>query len=234
MKIDKSFPMPQELFKNEICTLSFLRDQPFWSDNYRQLSEDAKNFILRNYEPIKKAKLCKIDFESYFEIIIDNEVGTAYVGVRITKEGKNTYGELSYHFAIWHNNNPKILRKFHFDYTANNISGRQLHPIFHLQYPGEPSDNLKGYGVNYDHLDCWLSEPRLPYAPMSLALLLNLILKEFPQGAASKAIGRSEWRSLIKKNETLLLKPYYENCHKFISRRDGLSLLSTDYFYGQQ
>src|SRR5207244_3451675 len=72
-----------------------------------------------------------------------------------------------------------ILRKFHFDVAVANgkPSGRlQRHPRFHLQYCGEMVPYMARIGLStaqLDQLHPKMSEPRIFYTPMSLALMLD-------------------------------------------------------------
>jgi hypothetical protein len=88
------------------------------------------------------------------------------------------------------------------------------------------------YDSHSDPGDFWLSEPRLCCMPISLALLVNLILKEFPDEKNSKLIERSEWRDLVKKNEELILSPFFEECRKFFSKNENNKLFLNDFYYG--
>lgn len=234
--INEGYPSPGELIKNEINTLERLKNDPhLWqSESTCKLANDANVA----YYQMKEAR--SFDFESSFEIQVDGNPGIAFIGGNIipTDDG-NGYNQLTYHFAICNGGEGphKPLRKLHFDYAEPRSSNRQPHPVFHCQLPGDLTPAMAKAGCNIEHLYPWLSEPRLPYRPMSLALLINLIFIEFPDENADRFIARGEWRSLIKKNEELVLEPYYEKCYEFVKKRkDGRirssQLITNDFFYG--
>jgi hypothetical protein len=64
--------------------------------------------------------------------------------------------------------------------------------------------------IDDSHLDVWLSEPRLCYFPTSLALLINVVLIEFPNDKNKILVDSMEWRSLIRSNEDLILTPFFK------------------------
>ncbi len=84
-------------------------------------------------------------------------------------------------------------------------------------------------------MDVWLSEPRLFYFPMSLALLINIVLMEFPDNKNKEFIATDEWRSVIRKNENLILRPFFEACHEFFPRKGqeqkNQPLFINDFYY---
>jgi hypothetical protein len=233
--INEGYPSPSELIKNEIFTLERLKNDIFLAQWKSSLYKDA------SYAYYQARKLSSFNFESSFEINVDNNPGTAFIGGKVIPSNDgNSYDLLSYYLAICRNEEMKNepLRKLHFDYTEPDPSHRQPHPIFHFQQPGKLTRAMTEAGCNIDHLYPWLSEPRLPYMPMSLALLINLVFSEFPDEKTTRFIEHTEWRHLIHKNEVLLLYPYYEQCYKFVDNCKkgvirGLSrLLTNDYYYG--
>jgi len=235
--IDEGYPSPNELINNEINTLERLKDDTFLAQWKSSLVKDAN---IAYYQATQST--CFV-FESSFEIKVDNKPGMAFIGGKIIPSNDgNSYDLITYYLAICRGDEGKNkpLRKLHFDYAVLKSSYRQPHPVFHFQQPGELTPAMEEAGCNIDHLDPWLSEPRLPYRPMSLALLINLVFKEFPEEKSLNFIERTEWRTLIKKNEELLLYPYYEQCYKFVDKRKkgvikGLSrLLTNDFYYGNR
>ncbi|MBU1181717.1 MAG: hypothetical protein KKF00_06070 [Proteobacteria bacterium] len=142
---------------------------------------------------------------------------------------KDDYGILTYYFMIC--DTEKVIRKFHFDYTPENISKNVSHPVFHLQYPGDLSEHLQSLKLAHEHLECGLSEPRIPFIPMSLALTINLLLKEFRNRETNSAVEDRTWRALIKTNENLLLSTYFKECNRFFLVSSGDSLFTNDFCY---
>ena len=234
--INSGFPKPIVLIENEIKTLEKLKNDPLLSQFHNKLTRDA-NSAFSWAQSIRNS----FSFESSFTILLDGKPGTAYIGANIVlKNGDKSYDFVSYYLAICRMNGAEnvVLRKFHFDYAEPDNSHRQPHPVFHLQQPGKLTRCMEAAGHNIENLYPWLSEPRLPYCPISLALLINLTFREFPDEKSLKFIERGEWRSLIKKNERIMLEPYFEECYKFINnRRKGVirgssRLLTNDFYYG--
>jgi hypothetical protein len=231
MNIDRSYPTPKQLIANEIKTIEFLKDKTQIREYYPQLYTDASTYHSRNYREIQSRTLRQFIFESHVDIMLNRRKGTCYIGAKITTIG-NRYDCHSYFIALRKVENLRLLRKYHFDYTACGVPHRQPHPVFHIQYPGELSPKLEELSLVDRHLDSWLSEPRLSYTPMSLALLINLAFKEFPSEHSMKFIEMSEWRDLIRINEKLLLEPYYLDFHRFIISSHTNRLITNDYCYG--
>ena len=62
----------------------------------------------------------------------------------------------------------------------------------------------------------WLSEPRIFFWPMSLALLIDMALHEFPDQNSAKFRAENYWRGLVRRQEALVLRPFYEKCVEVI------------------
>ena len=229
MKIDDWYPVPKDILKCEIETLRFLKDKSSYYPGFDKLAADAYQYWIKS----KSDRRLKFDFESEFQIYIGKDEGTAHIGANIAITDESSYEGISYYVAICDNATPntRLLRKYHFDYTSQVSSRRQPHPVFHLQYAGELSKRLEQLGLDHEHIDSWLSEPRLHFSPMSLALLINLILKEFPCETNQKFIELREWRDLLRGNEKLLFVPYYRACHHFLSNRPDGQLFINDFYY---
>ena len=232
MSISSCFPTPIKFFKNEINTLERIRNNSIIKRNFEKLVNDADHYLIKNDTSIKKNSPAEfnLDFQSRIEgITINNRPGTAHIGASM-KAKKDDYEILTYYFMLC--DSKTVIRKFHFDYAPKNIEERRSHPIFHLQYPGELSDHLLSLKLVHDHLECGLSEPRIPFIPMSLALTINLIFKEFRNEETYKVINDRTWRELIKTNEDLLLHPYFIKCNSFFSGSSGIKLFTNDFCYG--
>jgi hypothetical protein len=94
---------------------------------------------------------------------------------------------------------PTLMRKFHFDVTSNTDrqSHRQEHPMCHLQYCGKMSPLMTELGFRQSQLQNMfekLSEPRIFYWPVSLALLVDMALHEFPDDKSSKFRNDPGWK----------------------------------------
>jgi hypothetical protein len=235
--IGEGFPSPRKLIDNEINTLKFFRDNTILWEHYKNFARDSDALYSKAL-----SKKRTFGFESYLDILVDQRVGKAYVGARIIPSSNmKSYDDISYHLAVCENQNNgnPVLKKLHFDFADPTRSYKQPHPVFHFQHPGKLTPALSEFGYDISHLSPWLSEPRLPYYPMTLALLVNCVLREFPDGISQDLIERHEWRSLIKKDEELVLAPYYKQCSDFIKKRQdnvykGIKfLLTNDFYYGK-
>jgi hypothetical protein len=186
----------------------------------------------------------KASIECRIEISIINDLKKSKKSKK-SKPNAYQYDMLTYAFGLFSQPEPgkdRLIKKFHIDFisTPNTKRGPQ-HPIFHLQSPGELSPWLKEKGIEDSHLAPSLSEPRLFCVPTTLALLTDFLFREFGGDRLSpltKVTSESYWKSLIKKNEELVLKPYFEACHGFFCDRDlskkpeCTQLFSQDFVYG--
>jgi len=237
MKVDEQYPLAAVFLRNELETLRYIKDSSMFEKHYNQLSRDATVKYFKLHSSMKK--LQSFNFVSEIDICLDRKssrTGKAVIGADVEINSEH-YEKVSYFLAICEDKNPqsRLVRKYHFDYDLYDPKGRQPHPVFHLQYAGKLSAYLDTLNLDHAHIDSWLSEPRLFYMPMSLALLLNLVLKEFNTEVTQKIIESSEWRQVIRKNEELLLAPYFKSCHNYMAGfGNSNNLLTTDYLYGKQ
>ncbi len=213
-------------------TFCFLSSNPRVREKFPQLSSKAK----LQYDALssrKKAKIHNINFESFFDVTCSRRDLRIHVGSRIV----NDFSQITYYLFIGTKNRrgkyiPK--RKFHFDYAK--CDKRYLKPIFHLQYAGEMSSGLKGYEESYNQiLFPELSQPRIYSIPMTLAILLNKLFKEFRCEDTHKIVEDSVWRGVIAKHEKIFIKPYHKQCVKFFERHHQAAyLFTTDFCYGKE
>jgi hypothetical protein len=212
LTVDKTYPPPDKLIKNEIETLQTLIHDPNIIKNFGELYAIANS----NYKALSSCIISKngipsLNFSADFIISKDDEDYKIKFAVDIKiNSKKKEYERISYHLAICHDGSKKIIRYFHFDYALPTSTRNQAHPIFHLQYGKASSSNLneEDYAFDIDNLEL----PRIPYFPMTLALLLNTVFMEFYNEITHTIINRSEWRKLLKKNEEIMLEPYYRCC----------------------
>jgi hypothetical protein len=108
------------------------------------------------------------------------------------------------------------LRKYHFDYANPRVRAKRRSSVFHLQYPGKLPGELKGDDFDdetEERMDAWLEEPRIFYLPMSLALLLHLAFREFPDQYTNRLCEDGEWQSIhVHRDQQCLILPYLEKC----------------------
>ena len=223
------YPDPKKFIDNEKRTLKFIYDKKIFKKAMPELFSQLDEYLYHKIMSSQKG----VDFETQFEISWDKKELKIHIGAIIESNEDNQYTDLSYYLMICDISRKRILRKFHFDFSAFEKVCRLPHPITHLQYAGELSKYLQTYEYEHDHLESWLSEPRLFYQPMTLALLLNMILNEFRCEEFNNIIERKEWREIVRSNENRILEPFYNRCHHFFSNRKN-NLFTSDFCYGNQ
>ena len=213
-------PPLSKFLKNELITLHFLRTSQTVGLYFPQLGSDANDTYFR----------CKntrggFGFASYVDVIHHSRRRRVFLGGTIDGNGSG-YANISYSLLVAKSCDPcdGVLRKFHFDATFPKLKRKQAQPAFHLQYCGKLGSYLQGQGFANSHIECLLpgiSEPRIPHAPMSLAMLLDLVLHEFPKGNSQRLRDQSAWREILRDNERLLLQPFHKKCLDILSRQTG-------------
>ena len=246
MKIAADWPRPKKLIENEVSTLGKMGNNPDLGQTQPQLAGAAK----KKYQQYKNKvyKTISFSFSSWLEFPKSPIVTRAFIECLLTANHKipSSYDIVTYSFSLCRLNKEgknHLMKKFHIDFTSTPKTKRPpLHPIFHLQSPGKLSHELKKRGIKDDHLEPRLSEPRLCSAPTTLALLIDFLLREFGGDRISpltKLTRKNEWQSLIRKNEDLVLEPYYKACSEFFHDRrskkepERYQLFSQDFAYGQ-
>lgn len=238
------WPPPEKLIKNEIHTLQAIMNNPGINEAQAEFSEFARIQYFR----VKDNKNTNFSFNSWI-YFTNPAVAKASIECLITRKSGNpeSYDLLTYSFGLFRpdaaTSSDYLIKKFHFDFTSTPDTGRPpLQPIFHLQSPGELSEMLRSKGIKDDHLEPSLSEPRMCCAPMTLALLTDFLLREFGGDRTSpltKITKDDCWRRLIKKNEELVLKPYYRACSEFFVNRENKhpiehnQLFTQEFVYGR-
>lgn len=237
MTIDSRFLTPENLKRLEIRTLRFLSDFKIINEEEGFINFCSAAKICSTALSVKSKMInSPIDFQSYFDLNVGNKYKQRiHIGSLIQSD----YSQVTYYLAICDYNirgrSCTIRRKFHFDYDNGTVTSKQSRPRYHFQYAGEKPSGMDDHGALYEKvLYPSLSEPRFPYTPMSLALLLNYVFIEFRTEITNKISEDNKWRDLVKTNETKLLKPYYGNCwNLFNGSHSSNRLFTTDYCYGK-
>jgi hypothetical protein len=102
-----------------------------------------------------------------------------------------------------------------------------------MQYCGEMLPYLKRLGLReaqLNQLHPWLSEPRVFHSPMSLALMLDMSLGEFPDADSTKFRSSAEWKGIVREHEDLMLRPFFERCVSLIKQPGPIQTVA-DSFY---
>lgn len=231
MTMNEFYPEPKKLLKFERETLQFLKDCYIVKTKFAELSNDANTYYYKIKNGLKNSTFY---FESRFDIKFEGRDGYAHISSEIVKENEKKFKKISYNLAVYEQtkNSAKILRKFHFDYDPRETHHRQPHPISHLQYGGKLSKKLEELNLDAAHLDMDINGPRLCYFPISLALLIHFILMEFPGEKNDSLMERNEWRTIVKRDERLILAPFFKNCHLFFNSKNNSKLFINDFYYG--
>jgi hypothetical protein len=244
MDLSEFYPSPDKLIKSEVDILNYLRDNPYIKANQEQLATDAG---LSYYA--HRTDASGFAFDSHLELwhapmhrggIVATRTGRRRPNVRLAISARletvnGIFSDVTYGLGVIRLR-PKritILRKFHFDVTpgsGDNQSDKQERPHCHIQYCG----TLLPGGCRQSQLDQmhpWLSEPRLLFWPMSLALLLDMALHEFPDQASAKFRASNEWRSLVREQENLVLLGFFSKCVGVIEDKHKRKKTLADAFY---
>jgi len=104
----------------------------------------------------------------------------------------------------------RIVRKFHFDINTGDQCDR---PTFHFQYGGEFKEKTF-YELLHYCLDHGIEKPRLPYPPFDFVLILDLLIEQFDN---LKSLDGTDWRSLVKDSQEILLRGYYTGAYNYFS-----------------
>lgn len=249
MELSDFYPSPGDLIESELTVLKHLRTDPYIKETHSQFARHASSYYDRNRDGHARG----FEFVSYFNVwhaaMRRHEPGSGkqgkrtpnvrlFVAARIELD-KGAFSNVTYCFAVCRIRSARItvLRKFHFDVTgASNKSGRRLqqHPRCHLQYCGEMVPQMATMGCRETQLNQmhpWLSEPRIVFWPMSLALLIDMALHEFPDERSKKFREKPEWRGLVRKQEALVLRRFYQKCVDVIVDTRGNNRTLADEFY---
>lgn len=236
-RIDKDFPNPRILRDLEKETLDYIRKNAKFKVQFGDLQRNADNGFIYLKSLGDKLTNNLIQFEAYFDADIEGFTRRIFIGAKVILNSKKQYENYSYFFAIGESNTCpiKLLRKFHFDYIATDVSQfyRFPSPLFHLQYCGILSAYLQNEGCQNNHMDESFELPRIPAFPISLALLFHYLIKSLCKPEIANILNDNKWRKIIKKNEESLWTPYYNCCHDFINSHKTEDHLLSEYFYAK-
>lgn len=249
MELPDFYPHSNKLIPSELSVLKYLMTNTYITQEHSTFAQDAKRYYNRN-----KSYHAGFEFFSYFDVchsgMPGNRAGRSsqmiqrrnlrlVVGALIELKNDRSYSNVSYCLAVCgiRAKHPSILRKFHFDVTTTGGNGqarRQQHPVCHLQYCGEMIPGMKDMGCREEQLKQMhssLSEPRVFFWPMSLALLIDMALHEFPDPYSLRFRESREWRGIVRNHESLVLRPFYEKCVQITGNAPGNDRILADEFY---
>src|SRR5208337_795493 len=252
MDLSDFYPTPEDLIKSEITVLGHLRASTYIKERHPQVAQAAEQWYYQN-----KASRSGFEFNTHLDLWhqpMHRKMGAFGGFGRLRPNARLTnsalirlngrrFTNVSYCLSVCKLKSllpaarANVLRKFHFDVTAVDEATphrRQPHPRCHLQYCGEMLRYMTDVGCTQAQLDQmhpWLSEPRIFFWPMSLALLIDMALHEFPDQDSAKFREENCWRGLVRGQEALILRPFYEKCVEIIRNTSGKNQTLAEAFY---
>jgi hypothetical protein len=240
------FPRPSALIASEAKVLEYLMNNPYIKEVHADFARHAGEY----YQRSRKGK--GFEFASHLDVrhtatggrqrSAETKANIRLILASLVQlNGPDDYHNVSHCLSILRllaGGKYTILRKFHFDVTAGNEQpgGRlQRHPRFHIQYCGEMIPYMREIGLRttqLDQLHPGLSEPRVFYMPMSLALMLDMSLREFPDAASAKFRSTGEWRGIVHEHESLVLRLFFEKCVSIIGGTGRIQTLADGFYVG--
>lgn len=123
----------------------------------------------------------------------------------------------------------KVVSRMHFDYASRTEPNACQHPVFHVQMWGKLPRHLRDKGINYENEDnSAISYPRVPFAPLSSALFLNMMIKELGSDNLRKLLKVPAWDELIKRHERKILAPFFDRLKDCLAAGSHVS----EFYYG--
>jgi hypothetical protein len=192
-----------------------------------ELAHTYRTILSAPRAPIQLAFRATMDLKFRGDTNTANTRRAVYIGALVVPSADGTKIERSsYSLTVCKGERRRspILRKLHFDYEpAHNRAPGECKPSMHIQVCGTLMPLLKEAGYTDDDLRAWspwLEKPRIPSMPMSLALMLNWLMLEFPSDATAASVLRNpEWRNHVIDAERIVLGPYFESCAEFFKAR---------------
>lgn len=231
MKINTSYPKVYDFKVNEYDTMKYICDHGLLPDSMSGLSEAIYSKYLAS-QPSSKFRTNDLRFHCDFDMEIEGSKHKVFIGFQIVRN----YDECTYFLAVCAKNNPNVLiRKFHFDYASPNIqTKKQDVPVFHFQYGGKLTPEMRELALDSSRLESGLSVPRLAFPPINLALLLDMLFCEFRTEETTRITEKPEWRKLIYCNECFISKSFYQSISNHtLSLGYGNNNLIRDFYYGR-
>lgn len=151
--------------------------------------------------------------------------------------GRNSLANASYSVEVIQSSDNdtacvnKVVSRLHFDYASRDQKNASQHPVFHIQMWGQLPEHLRSSGVGYQFEENRsMSCPRVPFAPLSLALFLNMMIKELGTDGLRKILKSPEWDALVKRHEQKILMPFFKRLQGCIGSGDQLC----KFYYGDR
>lgn len=216
---------PSIFIKNELKTLEFLKNNCASHPDLIGVHDRASKSYSIAMERQKKIAGLNTAQRS----TVQNGINSLFSWEIIQSQGKNEVLEITVGTLIESTNEElknityllmvsqddaktkNVIKKFHFDFTHPSTERSSSQPAIHLQHGGKlPPGYKETYSI--EKLQVMISEPRIFYNPMSLALVLQIAFMEFPCCDTNKILKEPEWKKLILRDQELLLKPFFLGC----------------------
>ena len=168
------FPDASDYLSLAKATVECVRDQ----QEVRSENNEFCCSIDHLFRQLSNKSATGFQFNGVFRSMIDDHEHNVRVGGKV-RFSKGELQEQSYWIEVFGRKDRddfnKILYRIHFDVAVPGIDkNKELHPLYHVQLGGKPRD------THYidDEMRHW-SIPRIPYFPLSLALFLEIVFREF-------------------------------------------------------
>lgn len=219
------FPDFDDYIKNERKTVELLAN----CGELATLGDSFDNAIqqlhatMQNWNDIKHRPVCIRFYATINSVVEDRHVkggGTKTskmhkvgFGAKVEFDDKHQLLNASYLIEIFGEENSDaadaILTRIHFDVVSRDDRMCSKYPLYHLQVGGNPSEG--GYYSKdkrrNENMKA-LSYPRIPYCPLSLALFMDMVLRELGGCDAKVFLKSAIWRGVVRKSETMMLLPF--------------------------
>lgn len=101
-----------------------------------------------------------------------------------------------------------VIRRIHFDVAIPYVEKNKVeHPVYHVQFAGKSRDSMSDELKEQKQF----SFPRIPYRPLSIALFVDMAIRELGTVDLKAMIKNGNWRSVVRKSEDLMLAPFFSN-----------------------
>lgn len=121
----------------------------------------------------------------------------------------------------------EVIRRIHFDIAIPYVEeNKDEHPLYHVQLAGKSRELMSKELQTQKQF----SFPRIPFVPMSIALFFDMAVRELGPRELKDWIKLHPWRSLIRKNEKTMLRPFFVHLHK--QWRLNSQFIVSDLYYG--
>lgn len=239
MKYSINSDICEEIRVADYKFLEFCRQDATVASKYPELCAEAGRASVYYREHNKEP----IVFESFLELYDEsnNKDYILFFGVTQKSDTNGDLTDINYHFCKCLKeecDTSPVVRKYHFDSISANKAVKKPHPLVHIQYAGKPTKLMEEKGFCVEKMKGMypkIEGPRLPFMPMTLCILVNLIFKEYPTESSIKIMENNYWRAILYDCETSIIKTYYDCIYNFLndnrSHKAKTNLLTSNFLY---